>query len=114
MIERIACPFQDIGHQIVIIVGSFTAQIDEPIGKSKSRKPLSKEEVLFNADTYIEQLSKVIDVEKCFIRFNSDWLKGFGFAEILQLLSKVNISQLMHRNDFNKHFTENTPLPCTN
>lgn len=102
--------FQDLGHQIVIIVGSFTAQIGDPTGKNKSRKPLSKEEVLANADTYIQQLSKVIDVEKCQIHFNGDWLDGLTFKEILQLLSKVTVAQLMHRNDFNKRFTENTPI----
>jgi tyrosyl-tRNA synthetase len=102
--------FQDLGHQIVIIVGSFTAQIGDPTGKNKSRKPLSKEEVLANADTYIQQLSKVIDVDKCQIHFNGDWLDGLTFKEILQLLSKVTVAQLMHRNDFNKRFTENTPI----
>lgn len=102
--------FQDLGHQIVIIVGSFTAQIGDPTGKNKSRRPLSREEVLSNAATYIQQLSKVIDVDKCRIHFNGDWLEGLTFKEILQLLSKVTVAQLMHRNDFNKRFTENTPI----
>lgn len=102
--------FQDMGHRIVIIVGSFTAQIGDPTGKNKSRKPLSKEEVLANADTYIQQLSKVIDINKCQIHFNGDWLDGLTFKEILQLLSKVTVAQLLHRNDFNKRFTENTPI----
>jgi len=69
---------------------------------------LSKEEVLANADTYIQQLSKVIDVDKCQIHFNGDWLDGLTFKEILKLLSKVTVAQLMHRNDFNKRFIENT------
>ncbi|WP_207492512.1 tyrosine--tRNA ligase [Aridibaculum aurantiacum] len=102
--------FQDLGHTIVIIVGSFTAQIGDPSGKNKSRKPLSKEEVLVNADTYIKQLSKVIDVDKSEVLFNSDWLDALGFTEIVQLLSKVTVAQLLHRNDFNKRFTENTPI----
>lgn len=102
--------FQDLGHQIVIIVGSFTAQIGDPTGKNKSRKPLSKEEVLANADTYIQQLSRVIEIHKCEVRFNGDWLDDLTFKEILQLLSKVTVAQLMHRNDFNKRFTENTPI----
>ncbi|WP_247235275.1 tyrosine--tRNA ligase [Telluribacter sp. SYSU D00476] len=102
--------FQDLGHQIVIIVGSFTARIGDPTGKNKSRKPLSQEEVLFNADTYIRQLSRIIDVDRCQIRFNSDWLDGLGFSEIIQLLSRVTVAQLLHRNDFNKRFTENTPI----
>jgi tyrosyl-tRNA synthetase len=102
--------FQDLGHQIVIIVGSFTAQIGDPTGKNKSRKPLSKEEVMSNADTYIRQLSRIIDTDKCRIRFNGDWLDKLSFPEILQLLAKVTVAQLLHRNDFNKRFTENVPI----
>ena len=63
-----------------------------------------------NAQTYINQLSKVIDVQKTKIVFNSDWLDALDFSEIIQLLSKVTVAQLMHRNDFNKRFTENTPI----
>lgn len=102
--------FQHAGHSIVIIVGSFTAQIGDPTGKNKSRKPLSKAEVLHNADTYLRQLGKIIDTEKCRIAFNSDWLNSLGFADILQLLAKVTVAQLLHRNDFNKRFTDNTPI----
>ncbi|REC49666.1 tyrosine--tRNA ligase [Chryseobacterium pennipullorum] len=102
--------FQDLGHQIVIVVGSFTARIGDPTGKNKARKPLSAEDVQHNAQTYINQLSKVIDVEKTKIVFNSDWLDALSFSEVIQLLSKVTVAQLMHRNDFNKRFTENTPI----
>jgi len=102
--------FQDQGHQIVIIVGSFTAQIGDPTGKNKSRKPLHKEEVLSNADTYIRQLSQIIDIDKCQVLFNGDWLDKLSFPDILQLLSKVTVAQLLHRNDFNKRFTENVPI----
>ncbi|SEH28384.1 tyrosine--tRNA ligase [Chryseobacterium culicis] len=102
--------FQDLGHQIVIVVGSFTARIGDPTGKNKARKPLSTEDVQHNAQTYINQLSKVIDVKKTKIVFNSDWLDALDFSEVIQLLSKVTVAQLMHRNDFNKRFTENTPI----
>lgn len=102
--------FQDLGHQIIIIVGSFTARIGDPTGKNKARKPLSKEEVQHNAETYINQLSKVIDVKKTKIVFNSDWLDSLNFSEVIQLMSKVTVAQLMHRNDFNKRFTENSPI----
>ncbi|WP_313089882.1 tyrosine--tRNA ligase [Chryseobacterium flavum] len=102
--------FQDLGHQIIIVVGSFTARIGDPTGKNKARKPLSAEQVEHNAQTYITQLSKVIDVEKTKILFNSDWLNILNFSEVIQLLSKVTVAQLMHRNDFNKRFTENTPI----
>ncbi len=102
--------FQDLGHHIIIVVGSFTARIGDPTGKNKARKPLSAEDVQHNAQTYINQLSKVIDVQKTKIVFNSDWLDALDFSEIIQLLSKVTVAQLMHRNDFNKRFTENTPI----
>lgn len=102
--------FQDLGHQIIIVVGSFTARIGDPTGKNKARKPLSAEDVQHNAETYINQLSKIIDVEKTKIVFNSDWLDVLNFSEVIQLLSKVTVAQLMHRNDFNKRFTENTPI----
>lgn len=102
--------FQDLGHQIIIVVGSFTARIGDPTGKNKARKPLSTGDVQHNAETYINQLSKIIDVEKTKIVFNSDWLDTLNFSEVIQLLSKVTVAQLMHRNDFNKRFTENTPI----
>lgn len=102
--------FQDAGHRIVIIVGSFTAQIGDPTGKNKSRKPLSKEEVMANAETYIKQLAKVVDPAKCEVRFNDEWLSSLGFNAILELLSKVTVAQLLHRNDFNKRFTANMPI----
>ncbi|KIO51996.1 tyrosine--tRNA ligase [Flavobacterium hibernum] len=102
--------FQDLGHQIVIVVGSFTARIGDPTGKNKSRKPLSTEEVKHNAETYISQLSKIIDVEKAKIVFNSEWLDKLSFSEIIQIMSNVTVAQLMHRNDFSKRFTENTPI----
>lgn len=102
--------FQDLGHQIIIIVGSFTARIGDPTGKNKARKPLSAEEVQHNAETYINQLSKVIDVEKTKIVFNSDWLDSLNFSEVIQLMSKVTVAQLLHRNDFNKRFSENYPI----
>ena len=102
--------FQDLGHQIVILVGNFTAQIGDPTGKNKSRQPLSAIQVQQNAETYINQLTKIIDVTKAEIVFNSDWLDSLPFSEVLQLLSKVTVAQLMHRNDFNKRFTENMPI----
>lgn len=102
--------FQDAGHRIVIIVGSFTAQIGDPTGKNKSRKPLSKEAVMANAATYIKQLGKVVDPTKCEVRFNDDWLGSLGFNAILELLSKVTVAQLLQRNDFNNRFTTNMPI----
>jgi len=102
--------FQELGHQVIIVVGSFTARIGDPTGKNKARKPLSSEDVAHNAQTYISQLSKILDPEKTQVIFNSDWLNALSFSEVIQLMSKVTVAQLMHRNDFNKRFTENTPI----
>lgn len=102
--------FQDLGHQIVIVVGSFTARIGDPTGKNKSRKPLNAEDVQHNAETYINQLSKIIDIEKAQIVFNSEWLDALSFSEVIRIMSNVTVAQLMHRNDFNKRFTENSPI----
>lgn len=102
--------FQESGHQIVILVGSFTARIGDPTGKNKSRKPLSTEEVKENAQTYINQLSKVIDIQSTQIVFNSDWLDNLSSSEMIQLLSRVTVAQLMHRNDFANRFSENIPI----
>ncbi|GEQ85005.1 tyrosine--tRNA ligase [Patiriisocius marinistellae] len=102
--------FQDLGHQVIILVGDFTARIGDPTGKNKSRKPLSVDAVKHNSETYINQLSKIIDVDKVKIVFNSTWLDKLSFTEVIQILSNVTVAQLMHRNDFNKRFTENTPI----
>ncbi|TDU33725.1 tyrosyl-tRNA synthetase [Gelidibacter sediminis] len=102
--------FQDLGHHIVILVGSFTAQIGDPTGKNQSRKPLSAKDVQHNAETYLNQLSKIINVDQAEIVFNSEWLDRLYFSEAIQMLSKVTVAQLMHRNDFNKRFTENLPI----
>jgi len=102
--------FQDLGHRIIIVVGSFTARIGDPTGKNKARKPLTTEQVQHNAQTYISQLSKIIEIEKTEIVFNSDWLDALSFSEVIELMSKVTVAQLMHRNDFNKRFSENTPI----
>ncbi|WP_233900806.1 tyrosine--tRNA ligase [Tenacibaculum piscium] len=102
--------FQDLGHHIIILVGSFTAKIGDPTGKNKSRKPLSTKEVQYNAETYLQQLAKIIELSKAEIVYNSEWLETLSFSDVIQLLSKVTVAQLMHRNDFNKRFTENTPI----
>ncbi len=102
--------FQELGHRIIIVNGSFTARIGDPTGKNKSRPPLSKEEVAVNAQTYVNQLSKILDVSRCEIRYNSEWLDALQLTDMIQLLSKVTVAQLMHRTDFNKRFTENAPI----
>jgi len=98
--------FQDLGHQIIIIIGDFTAQIGDPSGKSVTRPPLSKEQVLENAKTYQEQIFKVLDPEKTQVRFNSEWLEKFNFADVLRLASKYTVARMMERDDFQNRYKE--------
>lgn len=102
--------FQQLGHEVVILVGSFTARIGDPTGKNKARKPLCQDAIAHNAATYIAQLSKIIDVSKAKVVFNGDWLDQLNFTEVIQLVSKVTVAQLMQRHDFNKRFNENQSI----
>lgn len=102
--------FQELGHTVIVLVGSFTARIGDPTGKNKARTPLSQEKIADNAATYIAQLSKIIDISKTSIVFNGDWLDKLNFTDIIQLVSKVTLAQLMQRHDFHKRFTDNQPI----
>jgi len=102
--------FQVLGHQVVVLVGSFTARIGDPTGKNKARKPLNREEIAHNAATYIAQLSKIIDVSKTRVVFNEDWLDKLCFTKVIQLMSKVTVAQLMQRHDFHRRFNDNQPI----
>lgn len=102
--------FQDFGHTILIIIGDFTARIGDPTGKNKSRPPLSAEQVRVNAHTYVEQLSKILDVGKCRVRYNSEWLGSMDMTEAVKLLSQVTLAQIMQRTDFSNRFEKGMPI----
>ena len=102
--------FQDLGHKIILIVGGGTGMIGDPSGKSDTRPSLTKEQVEKNAQTYFEQISKVVDVEKAEIRNNADWLFDLNFVDMLKLASKVTVAQIMTRDDFAKRYAENRPI----
>ena len=102
--------FQDLGHKIILIVGGGTGMIGDPSGKSDTRPSLAKEQVEKNAQTYFEQISKVVDVEKAEIRNNADWLFDLNFVDMLKLASKVTVAQIMTRDDFAKRYAENRPI----
>ncbi len=102
--------FQDLGHTIVIIIGDFTARIGDPTGKNKARPPLSAEQVKVNAQTYIAQLGKILDVGKCQIRFNAEWLEQMDMAATIALLSKVTLAQILQRTDFSNRFEKHIPI----
>ena len=98
--------FQDLGHQVVILIGDFTARIGDPTGKSATRPPLDEEAVTRNAATYKEQIFKVLDEEKTIVRYNSEWLGKLNFADVLKLAAQYTVARMLERDDFHKRYTE--------
>lgn len=96
--------FQELGHQVQLVIGDFTAQIGDPTGKSQTRKQLSEEEVKENAKTYTDQLFKVLDREKTEVYFNSHWLSPLTFADVTHLASKCTVARMLERDDFSKRY----------
>jgi tyrosyl-tRNA synthetase len=105
--------FQELGHQIVIIVGDWTAQIGDPSGVTVTRKMLTADEVKVNADTYLKQFFKIVDKDKTEIRFQSEWFGKFDLADVVHLTSKFTVAQFLAREDFNKRFNEGKPIAIT-
>lgn len=95
---------QDLGHKAVIIIGDFTGMIGDPTGKSKTRKQLTREQVLENAKTYEKQLFKILDRDKAEVRFNSEWLAKLNFKEVIELASKYTVTRMLEREDFKNRF----------
>ena len=98
--------FQDLGHQVVILIGDFTARIGDPTGKSATRPPLDEEAVKRNAATYKEQIFKVLDEEKTIVRYKSEWLGKLNFADVLKLAAQYTVARMLERDDFHKRYTE--------
>jgi tyrosyl-tRNA synthetase len=105
--------FQELGHQIVIIVGDWTAQIGDPSGRSATRPMLTPEQVKANAETYLAQFFKIVDKDKTEIRFQSEWFGKFNLTDVVRITSKFTVAQLLAREDFNKRFTEQKPIALT-
>ena len=95
---------QDLGHQIIFLIGDFTGMIGDPTGKNVTRKPLTKEQVLENAQSYQEQVFKILDKEKTQIRFNSEWMSEMSSAEMISLASKQTVARMLERDDFSKRY----------
>src|SRR5687767_11780580 len=102
--------FQDAGHVGVLIVGDYTARIGDPSGRSAERPILSAEEIDANAQTYVEQAFQIVDSEKTEVRFNSEWLAGLDFAEILRLTRTTTVAQMLERDDFANRFAAREPI----
>ena len=104
---------QEIGHQVVLIVGDWTAQIGDPSGRSETRKMLGIEEVHANAQTYLDQFFKIVDEDRTEIRWQSEWFGPFTLTNVIELTSKFTVAQILARDDFAKRFGENQPISIT-
>ncbi len=102
--------FQDLGHQVVFLIGSATAMIGDPSGRNKTRPPLSMEEIRANTETYKAQVFKILDSEKTEIRYNSDWLGKLSFEDVVRLCSKYTVARILERDDFSKRYKDGVPI----
>ncbi len=102
--------FQDLGHTVIFLIGDFTGLIGDPTGKSETRKPLTREQVQENADTYAEQVFKVLDRDKTEVRFNSEWLNELGSVGMIELAAKYTVARMLERDDFERRFKGNQPI----
>ncbi len=102
--------FQDAGHEILFLIGDFTGMIGDPTGKNVTRKPLTREEVVANAQTYQTQIFKILDPEKTQVMFNSMWMNAMSSAELIQLAAKNTVARMLERDDFHKRFSNNQPI----
>jgi len=102
--------FQQLGHQIVFLIGDFTGLIGDPTGKSDTRPPLTREDVARNAETYKEQVFKILDPDKTRVAFNSTWLGELSSYEMIRLASRLTVARMLERDDFKKRFETNRPI----
>lgn len=101
---------QELGHDIVFVIGDFTAMIGDPSGKSKTRPSLSFEETRKNGETYFKQVSKILDPEKIKILYNSEWLGKMSFEDVIKLTGKYTVARILERDDFKNRFNNNIPI----
>jgi len=102
--------FQDAGHDVLFLIGDFTGMIGDPTGKSATRKPLTREDVLANAQTYQEQIFKILDPDKTQVMFNSTWMNALSPADLIQIAAKHTVARMLERDDFNKRFKNGQPI----
>lgn len=107
---RVLRQFQEMGHEVVFVVGDFTGMIGDPSGKNKTRPALTFEQTRKSAQTYFEQATKILDKEKTKIMFNSEWLSKLNFGDVIDLASHYTVARMMERDDFKNRFEHNLPL----
>ncbi|NMO94681.1 tyrosine--tRNA ligase [Paenibacillus lemnae] len=102
--------FQDLGHEVQLIIGDFTGRVGDPTGKSETRKQLTEEDVMRNAETYQKQIFKVLHPEQTKVYFNSEWLGKMSFGDVVHLSSKVTVARMLERDDFEKRYQSGQPI----
>ena len=102
--------FQDLGHKVIFLIGDFTGMIGDPTGKNSTRPPLSKNEVIENAKTYVDQISKILDVANLELVYNSRWLGNLKINDLVYLTSLYTVARMIERDDFSKRFSSNKPI----
>jgi tyrosyl-tRNA synthetase len=102
--------FQQLGHQVIFLVGDFTTLIGDPTGRNVTRKPLTSEQINQNAKTYLSQVFKILDEKQTEVRYNSEWLGKLGYEEIIRLTAHFTVSQMLERDDFNKRYNAEQPI----
>ena len=102
--------FQQLGHEVIFLIGDFTGLIGDPTGKNVTRKPLSRDDVLANAETYKEQVFKILDPAKTTVRFNSEWMDKLGAAGMIKLAASQTVARMLERDDFKKRYSNNQPI----
>ncbi len=102
--------FQELGHNVTFLIGDFTGRIGDPSGRSETRPPLTEEQVIANANTYKEQIFKILDPEKTTVAFNSKWLNALTPSEFLRLMSSCTVARMLERDDFSKRYKEERPI----
>lgn len=101
---------QDLGHEVMFLIGDFTGMIGDPTGKNVTRKPLTRDEVIENARTYEQQIYKILDPEKTLVMFNSSWMGAMSAADLIQLAAKHTVARMLERDDFNKRYNGGQPI----
>src|ERR1700684_2522551 len=110
VVLRLLQRFVDDGHDVILLIGDFTARIGDPSGRNVLRPPLSSEQIEANMRTYAEQAGKVLDMARITIRYNSEWLSKLTFDDVYKLLSQTRVAQLLQRDDFKQRYESGTPI----
>ncbi|WP_020563753.1 tyrosine--tRNA ligase [Methylosarcina fibrata] len=102
--------FQNLGHEVLFLIGDFTGMIGDPTGKNATRKPLTRDEVIENAKTYEQQIFKILDPEKTLVMFNSSWMNAMSPVDLIQLAAKYTVARMLERDDFSKRYKSGQPI----